>query len=97
VTERYLHTAWRTDNPDMPVDIYSEFDADGWEIRKVEAFADGRIQYSDGVDSTGGTGLSEVREEDFPDGATVSGPLTTTPVDAATFESWWQRATQGRS
>lgn len=56
----YLRVEWTQHNPEMPVEIYSELDEDRWEVRKVEVFADGRVQYSDGVESTGRTDLSEL-------------------------------------
>jgi hypothetical protein len=89
----YERVQWDNDNPDMPVDIYSELDDDRWEVRKVEVFADGRMQYSDGVESTGKTGLSEVPMPAV-DETNSQEPLTATVIDEDTFEDMWERATR---
>src|SRR2546429_8879452 len=88
---QYQRTEWRHENPNNPVDIYSELDEDRWEVRKVEVFADGRMWYSDGVDTVGRTGLSEVQLP--PVGSEPPGsPLTTSVLDRDTFEEMWERA-----
>jgi len=89
---KYLHVKWRHDLPHQPTDIYTELDDDRWETRKVEVFADGRIQYADGVDSTGRTDLSEVQAR-TPQEAPHTEVLTTTEIDEATFEHMWNLAT----
>jgi hypothetical protein len=88
----YRHVKWRHDLPHQPTDIYTELDDDRWETRKVEVFADGRIQYSDGVDSTGNTDLSDVQAP-TPEEASNNDVLTTTEIDEATFEHMWNLAT----
>lgn len=88
----YLHVAWAYHDPKMPVDIYSELDDERWETRKVEAFADGRLQFSDGVDSTGGTGLSEVPMPTVDEINPKTG-LISDLIDEAAFEEMWRRAT----
>jgi uncharacterized protein YpuA (DUF1002 family) len=87
----YERTEWRHDNPNSPVDIYSELDEDRWEVRKVEVFADGRMQYSDGVDSTGDSGLSEVPLPPITPREPGS-PLHVTVVDEETFDRMWDLA-----
>ncbi|HEX9338081.1 MAG TPA: hypothetical protein VF892_19445 [Pseudonocardiaceae bacterium] len=91
---KYLHVKWRHDLPHQPTDIYTEVDDDRWEARKVEVFADGRIQYSDGVDSTGNTDLSDVRSP-LPGEAPDNDVLTTTAIDEAAFEHMWNQARVG--
>jgi hypothetical protein len=54
----YERVRWLHNNPDFPIWIYSELDAERWETRKVEIFADGRIGYADQAEEIGGTGLS---------------------------------------
>jgi hypothetical protein len=54
---RYIHVRWVHENPEYPVDLYSELDGDSWEVRKVEVFADGRLGYADAEESSGPTGL----------------------------------------
>ncbi|HEY3606926.1 MAG TPA: hypothetical protein VGL06_05470 [Pseudonocardiaceae bacterium] len=88
---KYQHVKWRHDLPHQPTDIYTELDDDRWETRKVEVFADGRIQYSDGTDSTGATDLGEVRSP-TPQEAPDSAVLTTIAIDEPTFEHMWNLA-----
>ena len=57
----HLKVYWLHDFPDEPTIIYSEVDDNGWEIRKIEQYRDGRadIAYSD--IETGSTRLAEVQ------------------------------------
>ena len=87
----YLHVQWRSDLPHQPTDIYTELDDDRWETRKVEVFADGRIQYADGTDSTGKTDLGELPSPPLSERRHIDG-LTTTVIDKATFEHMWNLA-----
>jgi len=88
---KYLHVKWRHDLPHQPTDIYTELDDDRWETRKVEVFADGRIQYADGVDSTGKTDLGELPSPTLRE-RRPSDVLTTTEIDETTFEHMWHLA-----
>ncbi|MGW5411792.1 DUF6881 domain-containing protein [Actinomadura geliboluensis] len=56
----YLKVEWFHDFNDEPVEIYSEVGADGYEIRKIEVFRDGRLEYADEHREAGATTLSEV-------------------------------------
>ncbi|WP_410592846.1 DUF6881 domain-containing protein [Amycolatopsis sp. lyj-23] len=89
----YLHVHWRHEAPDAPVDIYSELDEDRWEVRKVEVFPDGTLQYADDWRSTGRTGLSEVPLPSFEEIAAQQA-LTPAVIDGAEFERLWERATK---
>lgn len=53
----YLKVKWSHSFPDAPILLYMELDAERWELRKVEVFADGRLGYSDGAVSVGSVGL----------------------------------------
>ncbi len=48
----YLCVMWKHSNPDYPTLLYSELNADQWEVRKVEKYADGRIGYASELEST---------------------------------------------
>jgi hypothetical protein len=54
---RYLYAVWLHDDPDGPIELYSELDDDSWEVRKIEYFRDGFIGVADSVGSTGRTRL----------------------------------------
>jgi hypothetical protein len=56
---RYQKVLWHHELADEPVVLYSEIDA-GFEVRKVEVYRDGRLDYADGSASTGTTGLGQV-------------------------------------
>lgn len=56
----YLRVEWLHDLSEEPVEIYSEVGDDGCEVRKVEVFRDGRLQYADEHLEAAGTILSEV-------------------------------------
>lgn len=55
---RYQKVLWHHDFPGEPVEFYSEID-DGHEIRKVEAYRDGRHNYAYSSRSTGTAKLGE--------------------------------------
>ena len=55
---RYIVVKWKQHDPSYPSVLYSELDDAGWEIRKVEVFADGRVGYADRSGTSGGTRLS---------------------------------------
>ena len=57
---RYLKTRWHHSHPDEPLWIYSEFDDDRWETRKVEVFGGGCIGYAGPDGASDGTDLSEL-------------------------------------
>jgi hypothetical protein len=54
---KYIVVKWKHQNPNEPALLYSELDEAGWEIRKVELFADGRSGWADRSEEHGGTGL----------------------------------------
>jgi hypothetical protein len=94
VSLRLTHFAvrWHHSFPDEPVDLYSELDENRFELRKVEAFADGRMSYA-GLDSNAGDTelgtlfvppLSEIASEEF----------APREIDASEFESIWHAAHQ---
>ncbi|WP_083733802.1 DUF6881 domain-containing protein [Actinomadura sp. CNU-125] len=54
----YLRVEWFHDFREEPVDIYSEVGDDGYEVRKIEVFRDGHLQYADERHEAGETSLS---------------------------------------
>jgi hypothetical protein len=57
---KYLRVGWKHQNPDDPVMLYSELNAERWEVRKVEVFRNGRCGYASPEESSGGTELGKV-------------------------------------
>jgi hypothetical protein len=53
----YIRVRWVHDFPDEPVELWSELDADRFELRKLEIWADGRVGYAAPKLEAGGTRL----------------------------------------
>ncbi len=51
----YIKVRWLHTSPDDPVLLYSELDAERWEQRKVDIFADGRTGFADAAEQSGDT------------------------------------------
>jgi hypothetical protein len=87
----YLACKWHHENDGYPIELYSELDVGRWEVRKVEVFRDGRMQFADAHSSSGDTRLGLMP---VPQVAEIAANPEFTPsvVDQATFEAIWQRA-----
>jgi len=42
----YIHVRWLHEFADEPIDLWTEIDADRYEVRKLEFFRDGRVGYA---------------------------------------------------
>lgn len=86
---KYILVKWLHDSPDDPISIYSEIDADQWEHRKVEVFANGRRGFADADEEVGGSRLGL---EPWPDleklGAEPEFEIT--EIAGHEFEALWQ-------
>jgi len=56
---KYLRVRWRHDSPEDPVLLYSEVDDEGWEVRKVDEYIDGRRDLAGNGIETGSTFIAE--------------------------------------
>ncbi|MGZ7179025.1 DUF6881 domain-containing protein [Burkholderia gladioli] len=74
-----------------PILIYSELDEEGWELRKVEIYADGRMGFACKFQSSGGSGLSN---EPIPSLEEISSDDQFEPIeiDRDEFERIWNSA-----
>jgi hypothetical protein len=88
---QYLKVLWHHEFPDEPVELYSEIDDSGAEIRTVEIYRDGRSDYADSTRSTGTTTLSETR---MPSIEEISAQAEFSPEVSGVeeFELVWRRA-----
>jgi hypothetical protein len=87
----HLKVQWHHDYPDEPVILFSEVGEDGYEIRKVQVFPDGQLEWADEYRETNRTGLSEApigtmdeiaaQEEFIPEA-----------ISRQEFEAIWQQA-----
>ncbi|MGD6753982.1 DUF6881 domain-containing protein [Streptomyces sp. BH105] len=57
---QYWQVDWLHDFQSEPIRFYSEIGPDGYEIRKVQQYRDGRRLKSDALHETGEIGLSEI-------------------------------------
>lgn len=87
----YLKVQWAHDFPDEPVTFYSELGDDRYEVRKVQVYRDGRVEWADEDHETDTVGLSEVAVpsfEEIDDQAEFAAEIIT----ADDFDAVWQRA-----
>ncbi len=57
---RYIDVKWLHHNPEYPIRLVSEIDSDGYEIRKLEFFQDGRAGFACATTSQLGVELGTV-------------------------------------
>ena len=53
----YISVDWLHNHAEDPVRLHSEIDDEGWESRKVEEFADGKMEFADSDAQSGTTRL----------------------------------------
>jgi hypothetical protein len=91
----YLRVEWVHDFSDEPVEIYSEVGDDGYEVRKVELFRDGRLQYADERHEAAGTSLSEAPVGTVAEIAAHE-EFRPSVISGQEFEEIWARAVAAR-
>lgn len=89
---RYLRVTWHHELADEPVTLLSEI-IDGIEVRKVEIYRDGRLDFADEDHATGTTQLSETLMPSVEEIA-VQDEFTPEAIDSETFEHAWGEATR---
>lgn len=89
-TGYFQRVRWDHDDAEDPVVLWSHI-VDGWEVRKVDEFADGRLAWADDQHETDTTGLGQVPIP-RPDEIAADPQFTVAVVDAADFERVWRRA-----
>lgn len=87
----YIRVKWIHTIPSEPIWIYSELDSGGWELRKVEVYADGTMGFADQYSSVGGSSLSI---EALPTVAEINSDSQFEPVEITKeeFEAVWAAA-----
>ena len=90
MTNIYFVCRWLHDHPDEPVDLYSELDADRYELRKVYVFKDGRGEIAGPGIETGSTFLSP---EPCPPIEEIAADPQFAPrlISEAEFEAVWKK------
>ncbi|WP_341868998.1 DUF6881 domain-containing protein [Saccharomonospora piscinae] len=86
---------WSHNLPGEPNWILSELDKDGYEVRKVQIYRDGRCEWTDAQHETSNIGLSEVP---FPDVSEISGQpeFDAVGISCQYFENVWACAQDKR-
>ena len=89
---RFTRLAWDSDPATDPVVIYYEIDSDRWEVRKVDEFADGTLQWADATHSDGSTWLAT--ENRLPPLSEINAQpvFAAAAISAAEFERLWRAA-----
>lgn len=87
---RYFRVHWHHTDPDQPTIYLSEVEQ-GVEVRKIEKYADGRVDWAGPDGAIGDTWLSEGLMP-FPDEIDSQEDSTSAPIDAADFEREWKMA-----
>jgi len=90
----YLHVRWRHEFADEPTDIYSEVE-DGWESRKVEVYADGRVDCAGEGFQSGSTYLAELEFSSLEEIAAVPG-FDPEYITGVAFEEMWRVAVEAQ-
>jgi hypothetical protein len=88
---KYIKVTWLHTSPDTPTLLYSELNPRLWEVRKVEAYADGRMDFADRESRSGSTKLGI---EPLPPLEQIAADPEFEPVaiSAAEFEAVWEQA-----
>ena len=89
----HVVVTWHHENPDYPVELFAELDDERFEVRKVEAFRDGRKCFADASGHSGDTFLGI---EPVPPLEEIgSDPqFTPRPITREEFEAAWLAATR---
>ena len=90
---QYLKAHWVHSNPDDPIWLYSELDADRWEMRKVEIFADGQIGFASASEQTAGTRLGDHPVPLLAE-LNATGDFEASVIDNTEFEQVWSTRMQ---
>ena len=89
----YVRVDWHHADPAEPVVVYIELDADRYEVRKVEQYLSGQLDFADTSRYTGTTFLSESPVPSLVELATNT-EFTPLPIAPSEFARIWLRATR---
>jgi len=89
---RYVRVEWHHEKADEPVVLYSEIDPEGWERRKVDAYADGRLDFADDLHEVGTTWLSDQPHDLSVEEIDAMPEFSATEISRDDFEMVWRQA-----
>ncbi len=90
MTRTYFVCRWLHDYPNEPVDLYSELDADRYELRKVYVFRDGHGEIAGPSIEMGSTFLSPVPYESLEEIA-ADPQFEPQEISKTEFEAVWKK------
>ena len=85
---RYIDVRWRHESPEYPIRLVSELVAAGWEQRKLEFFADGRVGFASGAGAAPGTSLGTMAVPPLNE-INAQSEFDGVEIDATAFEALW--------
>jgi hypothetical protein len=91
---RHQRVVWQHELEDEPTVLWSEIGDDGYELRKVDEYRDGRFDTADARSSTGSTLLGDQKVPSL-DEINRDAEFTGTKISQGLFETIWDRATRG--
>ena len=91
----YIYSKWHNNPVGSPSELYSELDAQRYEIRKVEIFNDGKIGYASKTDTAHGTRLGIIPVPSITE-IEAQGGFDINEISKNEFEEKWRKATERR-
>ncbi len=89
----HIAVTWHHENADEPVALFSELDAQRYEVRKVEVFRGGRKCFADATAHSGNTALGIVPVPPLEEIA-LDRQFTPRTISKEEFEAEWVAATR---
>ncbi|MFH9471219.1 DUF6881 domain-containing protein [Streptomyces clavifer] len=93
---RHLKVIWHHESPEDPTVIWSEVGDDGYEVRKVEQYVDGRFGLAEDGRSREGSELGEVPVPPLDEIAELE-EFTPSEISSAEFQESWIAALKANS
>ena len=87
----YIQVQWNHSYPNEPVQICGEYDAEGWETRKLEVFRDGSVSYANAHQQVGTSGLAEVKLSSINE-INADPQFSARAIKSSQFERLWRWA-----
>jgi hypothetical protein len=86
----FIDVQWRHNDPEDPVRLVSELDAQRYETRKLEFFANGVVGFASASESSGGTALGVVAVPPLSE-INCDPEFAGVAITAAQFEALWSQ------
>ncbi|WP_216893588.1 DUF6881 domain-containing protein [Nocardia alni] len=82
---------WHHDFDDEPVDLFSEIGDDDYEVRKVDVYRDGHMEWADATHETATIELGQAPTP-APEEIDADAEFTAVRIEVAEFETMWSAA-----